>query len=186
MNAVYSKSAIFTPPQNCLPLKNYFWLLFIFWFAFGVKAKAFETNPAFSQNDFKVNVPQVLVSDVSQNIEVRAVGALFGQLEGQTILAEFNGESRELVFEKNVAVISYNFPEEEQLTLAIDGYYWEKHITPIPLWMSILPPLIAILMALILKEVFVALFLGILSGTTIMFYYQGSGFLWLFSKVYWR
>lgn len=157
-------------------MKKYFWLLLIFWFAFAGKAAAVENVATFSPADFKVSVPQVLVSNVSQNIEVRAVGELFGQLEGQTILAEFNGEAYELIFEKNVAVISYDFPEGEQMTLSIEGFYWEKHITPIPLWMSILPPLIAILMALILKEVFVALFLGILSGTTIMFYYQGSGF----------
>jgi Na+/H+ antiporter NhaC len=157
-------------------LKKYFWLLLIFWFAFAGEAAAVENVATFSPTDFKVSVPQVLVSDVSQNIEVKAVGELFGQLEGQTILADFNGEAYELIFEKNLAVISYNFPEDEQLTLSIADFYWEKHITPIPLWMSILPPLIAILIALLLKEVYVALFLGVLSGTTIMFYYQGVGF----------
>lgn len=44
-----------------------------------------------------------------------------------------------------------------------------------PLWMSILPPLIAIVMALLIKEVLSSLFLGILSGTFIMALYAGSG-----------
>ena len=44
-----------------------------------------------------------------------------------------------------------------------------------PLWMSILPPLVAILMALILKEVVSSLFLGILTGTFIMALYGGCG-----------
>lgn len=44
-----------------------------------------------------------------------------------------------------------------------------------PLWMSILPPLVAILMALLLKEVVSSLFLGILTGTVIMSYYGGCG-----------
>ena len=44
-----------------------------------------------------------------------------------------------------------------------------------PLWMSILPPLVAILMALILKEVISSLFLGILTGTFIMSLYGGCG-----------
>lgn len=44
-----------------------------------------------------------------------------------------------------------------------------------PLWMSILPPLVAILMALILKEVLSSLFLGVLTGTVIMAFYGGYG-----------
>ena len=45
---------------------------------------------------------------------------------------------------------------------------------PMPLWLSILPPLIAIAMALILKEVISALFLGVLSGTFLMALYTGQ------------
>lgn len=41
--------------------------------------------------------------------------------------------------------------------------------------MSILPPLVAILMALLLKEVVSSLFFGILTGTFIMSYYAGCG-----------
>lgn len=44
-----------------------------------------------------------------------------------------------------------------------------------PLWLSILPPLVAIVMALILKEVLSSLFLGILTGTFIMALYAGQG-----------
>lgn len=44
-----------------------------------------------------------------------------------------------------------------------------------PLWMSILPPLVAILMALLLREVISSLFLGILTGTFIMALYGGCG-----------
>lgn len=130
---------------------------------------------SYDLNNFQVTLPNVLVSDVNQQIEIRAVGELFGKLEGQVIIAVFNGEMQKLSFEKNLAVIKHDFPDEELLTITIDGFHWQQEVTPIPLWMSVLPPLIAILMALLLKEVFVALFLGILSGTTIMFYYQGSG-----------
>lgn len=45
---------------------------------------------------------------------------------------------------------------------------------PMPLWLSILPPLIAIAMALLLKEVISALFLGVLSGTFLMALYTGQ------------
>lgn len=48
-------------------------------------------------------------------------------------------------------------------------------IGEMPLWMSILPPLVAIVMALLIKEVLLSLFFGILSGAFIMALYAGSG-----------
>lgn len=45
---------------------------------------------------------------------------------------------------------------------------------PMPLWMSILPPLVAIAMALLLKEVISSLFVGILTGTFLMALYGGA------------
>ena len=46
---------------------------------------------------------------------------------------------------------------------------------PMPMWISILPPLIAIVMALTLKEVISALFMGVLSGAFLMALYSGHG-----------
>ena len=45
---------------------------------------------------------------------------------------------------------------------------------PMPLWMSILPPLVAIAMALLIKEVISSLFVGILTGTFLMALYGGA------------
>ena len=45
---------------------------------------------------------------------------------------------------------------------------------PMPLWMSILPPLVAIVMALLIKEVISSLFVGILTGAFLMAYYAGA------------
>lgn len=45
---------------------------------------------------------------------------------------------------------------------------------PMPLWMSVLPPLIAIVMALLIKEVLSSLFVGILTGTFLMALYAGQ------------
>ena len=44
---------------------------------------------------------------------------------------------------------------------------------PMPLWMSILPPLVAIVMALLIKEVISSLFMGVLTGTFITALYAG-------------
>ena len=45
---------------------------------------------------------------------------------------------------------------------------------PMPLWLSVLPPVIAIAMALIFKEVISALFIGVLSGTFLMALFTGQ------------
>ena len=45
---------------------------------------------------------------------------------------------------------------------------------PMPLWMSVLPPLVAIVMALLIKEVISSLFFGILTGTFIMALFAGQ------------
>ncbi len=45
---------------------------------------------------------------------------------------------------------------------------------PMPTWLSIMPPLIAIVIALLLKEVISALFFGILAGTFIMNLFNGQ------------
>ena len=53
-------------------------------------------------------------------------------------------------------------------------YVFGPAATPMPLWMSILPPLVAIVMALLIKEVISSLFVGILTGTFLMAYYGGA------------
>ena len=53
-------------------------------------------------------------------------------------------------------------------------YVFGPASAPMPLWMSILPPLVAIVMALVIKEVISSLFVGILTGTFLMAYYGGA------------
>ena len=48
-------------------------------------------------------------------------------------------------------------------------------VGPMPLWMSILPPLVAIVIALLIKEVISSLFIGALTGTFLMALYSGQG-----------
>ena len=53
--------------------------------------------------------------------------------------------------------------------------YWSGPVDgPMPLWLSVIPPIIAIVMALILREVISALFIGVLSGTFLMALFAGQ------------
>ena len=66
-----------------------------------------------------------------------------------------NGELVEVEFADNALFFSYSFHKKEELQIKIADFDISKTVTPIPLWMSILPPLIAIMMALIIREVLV-------------------------------
>lgn len=45
---------------------------------------------------------------------------------------------------------------------------------PMPLWLSVLPPLVTIILALLMKEVLSSLFLGVLTGAFVMMLYAGN------------
>ena len=52
-------------------------------------------------------------------------------------------------------------------------YVFGPATASMPMWMSVLPPLVAIVMALLIKEVISSLFMGVLTGTFIMALYAG-------------
>lgn len=53
-----------------------------------------------------------------------------------------------------------------------------KHIRVMPLWYSIVPPLLAIVLAMIFKEVLTALLFGLFSGTVAIAWFSGNGSFW--------
>lgn len=137
----------------------------------------------FGATDIEIILPNVIVSDLKQPITLKIISdSLKGKMEGATKSIMINGISFHAVFKMNEAIVMYSFNEKEILKLEADNFKWEKPVHPIPLWMSILPPLVAILMALILREVFVALFIGVLVGTSIMFYFKGYGIFMAIGK----
>lgn len=125
----------------------------------------------------EVELPAVIMRQLDQPINLQLVSdSAFGRFEGREITVWVNETPRNVVFERNKAVLRYDFPRSETLSLRVHDFRWQKAVNPIPLWMSVLPPLVAIVLALLLREVFFALFTGILTGTFIMAFYQGNGF----------
>lgn len=150
--------------------KNLLILLFLAAF-FAAKAQRIGSHCV------EVELPAVVMRQLDQPITLQLVSdSAFGRFEGREITVWINETPRKVVFERNKAVIRYDFPRSETLSLRVDDFQWQKAVNPIPLWMSVLPPLVAIVLALLLREVFFALFTGILTGTFIMALYQGNGF----------
>lgn len=100
--------------------------------------------------------------------------------------AEFliGGQSQELLFERGIAAVPHAFSYKGELlkvqTLRTSGKS-KEHITrlvhlrktsqttvrqqSIPLWWSIIPPLVAIILALLTRQVVLSLFMGIMAGS---------------------
>lgn len=85
-----------------------------------------------------------------------------------------NGKVPEFEKENGKLLVNFKVGDEKTLTLSNGSLTFEKQINPIPLWLSLVPPLIAILMALFLKEVISSLFIGLLSGAWILAIYQNG------------
>lgn len=86
-----------------------------------------------------------------------------------------NGQTVQLVVdEKGESNFTYNFSNPIELEINTGQSSLREVVTPIPLWLSIVPPLLAILLALVFKEVVSSLLIGIFSGVCIIHLYAES------------
>ena len=77
---------------------------------------------------------------------------------------------------------THKFTGSSEIIVTTHTAVLKQQVDPIPLWLSILPPLLAIFMAFVTKEVYTSLFLGLFSGTFVIFKYQGFGIFAAFFK----
>ncbi|MCD6113450.1 MAG: Na+/H+ antiporter NhaC family protein [Bacteroidales bacterium] len=128
-----------------------------------------------SYNDVEVKIPLIIVQNVDVNVKVSIINNEKARLlNNKKIYVYVNDELKTFLVKNNQLSFKYKFHSKETLKIKTGEFAYQKTVNPIPLWMSILPPLIAIIMALIFKEVFSALFIGLLFGTSIIQYYQGA------------
>jgi Na+/H+ antiporter NhaC len=66
----------------------------------------------------------------------------------------------------------------QTIKVSIEGYDQYVRVRPVPLWLSILPPLLAIVLALIFREVIISIFLGVFLGAATIAFYASGGSLW--------
>lgn len=125
--------------------------------------------PVYSTNEFKITHKSYTVNSISSEISVKYTG-------DETILPTFiwvNNETIPLVWNDLQAKLNYTFTEE-QTPITIGQTEEILNVNIIPLWWSIVPPLMAILLALLFKEVVTSLFIGILVGAAILGVYAGG------------
>ncbi|MDD4848454.1 MAG: Na+/H+ antiporter NhaC family protein [Bacteroidales bacterium] len=129
---------------------------------------------AFSQQQsLTMELPAIIVTDIQMPIIIR------GDSIGSQSVVSINGQNVHYQFtdsDSNSIVVHHCFQGNETIAVSINNETITAMVTPIPLWFSILPPLIAIVLAFLIKEVFVSLFVGILTGTTIISFYADNDF----------
>ena len=155
-------------------MKNKIFLLLSFLFLNFVSYGSAK-NAKLSNSDIGIDYFPVIVKNIETDFTISIKDSLKRtKLEGETLNILINGKKESFPVVHGKIVIKKKFQKKTSLHLTIDDADFKKDINPIPLWMSILPPLLAILMALIFKEVFTALFTGLLLGTSIIQFYQGG------------
>lgn len=149
-------------------MKKVIFVLFHFLFISTLFANSSSSDP------IQIEFPEIILSDIEIKLPIHSSSDInLNDLLSLNPLISVNGEVSEVYFEKNEVYLLYKVKsEDEEISVSIGDLTWKKDIDPIPLWMSILPPLIAILLALLLREVITSLFIGIFSGALIMGLYS--------------
>lgn len=129
-----------------------------------------EIIPPFEKEMYSVSLPDVLIEGVEGTVTVSYAGEEEAFLNG-TMPATVNGKAMDLEFEDGAAEFLVGFGDAEKLSLQMKTFTFEAPTPVIPLWLSIIPPLLAILMALVFREVITALFTGIFVGGAIIHVY---------------
>lgn len=134
-------------------------------------------NEAVSLNKLntKLVLPNIVVKGVNQELQLKITDLSLGKKLNQNDIKVLINDSAYVgqVIDGSV-IIEYNFPSKETIKVSTGNFRDSVPVNPIPLWLSILPPLLAIMIALIIREVYSALFAGIWIGTGIIYYYKGS------------
>lgn len=131
----------------------------------------------FTAENTEVIWPEIIVKGIEQDIQIKYPSSMqLSPAELDSIKVFINHKAVNVRLIEGLLSIAYSFPEKETLLLEIGTLKVEKEVSPIPLWLSILPPLIAIFFALLLREVYSALVGGIWVGTGIIYFYQGASF----------
>ena len=132
----------------------------------------------FEQQDIKIEVPTIIIEGISSTIKIKLKDADHKKIaayENYLYLTGSNDSVYSVQIKNGEGAIDHVFKKGVPLKLSVDNFSFEQTANPVPLWMSIIPPLVAILMALLLKEAISSIFMGVFIGAAIMgMYAHGS------------
>jgi len=130
-----------------------------------------QDESIFTKDDFSVELPHLIVDGVESTGTLVCTDLDKLYLLGNKAQAVINGERRTLTFEGGKADFQLSFDRNEPMSIKVGGFTFVKEISPMPLWLSILPPMLVIILALAFKEVVSSLIVGIFVGAMIATHY---------------
>ncbi len=126
--------------------------------------------------EIDVQIPSIVLKGIETEVSISISDELLDSLTPEQVSVSINSLQQDISIDHNVISLNFTFSNDAEYIFSINSKVHVVHVKPIPLWMSIIPPLLAILIALIFKEVFTALLLGILVGASIISFYQANPF----------
>lgn len=158
-------------------MRNVFLFIISFVFSFSVFAQQAGSLVLYADSsNIEVKLPEIIMQDIATPVSIHVTDEGMRYLANGPATVFIDGKEQTLDFVYGHAAAEVVFENSRTFTLSIGDYSYQRYVTPVPLWLSVFPPLIAIIMALFFKEVYTALFIGVLVGTVIIFYYQGQYF----------
>ncbi|MBN2365006.1 MAG: hypothetical protein EH225_02650, partial [Calditrichaeota bacterium] len=146
----------------------------------------------FSQSDkFSVKYPRVVLTDIGTSLEIEPNPGFYLEYpDGKVFCRIVNEKTGKVMFSDSLSIDAAH-PEpliipgleikksgKKALRVQLGKYTETVHTRALPAILSILPPLLAILLALVTRQVIVALFFGIWLGVTFLYDYNPMlGFL---------
>lgn len=132
----------------------------------------------FASTDFELDVPDLFVSGIKSFGTIVCLNQDKLTAADNVVSVVINGQRQDLQFINGKAEFPLVFDRNEPMSIKADGFTYVRDVTPMPLWMSVIPPLIVILLALVYKEVVSSLIIGIVSGACITGYYAFNASAW--------
>lgn len=120
-----------------------------------------------NKESFKVELPGFIVQRIEFEVNVQGVP------NGENIIVKGSNGIQKFTVKNGSFFLK--LPKSGSFLFKYKNFEVNKSLKVMPLWYSIIPPLLAILFAMLFKEVLTALLIGLLSGTAAISFYSGAG-----------
>ncbi|MCH2213994.1 MAG: Na+/H+ antiporter NhaC family protein [Flavobacteriales bacterium] len=127
-----------------------------------------QGSEIFSKVDFEIELPHVIVKGVEAEVKLTCLDMDKLYFLGNQVEVVVNGDRKKVSFDKGVATLRVKFDRSEPMSIKAGGFTFVKEIDPMPLWLSVIPPLLVIALALLFKEVVSSLITGIFLGAVLV------------------
>lgn len=132
-----------------------------------------EPLTVFNEQNVRITAPEVLMSGTKGRYHIELLDP--AQQDREELVIVLDGQEQVIPLSEGKGSFEYRpIKGVDDFVLTMDNYETRVSVNPLPGWLAIVPPLIAILLALLFRQVLVALFIGILSGTIILSVFKGS------------